>query len=83
VKEAEVEEREMEYIRQVDAKEINKEKFQELVNELYLERAMGESIAEGLATMQDEDIGESEQEELAEEEPAVAAVAVVRATLLT
>jgi hypothetical protein len=43
--------------------------------ELDLERAMGESIAEGPATMQatiqDEEVGESEQDNLAEEEPVV------------
>jgi hypothetical protein len=62
-KEAEWEEREAEYIRQVDAKEIDEEKFRELVNELDLERAMAESVAEGLAmaqaTTQDEEVGES------------------------
>jgi hypothetical protein len=63
-KEAELEERETEYIRQVDAKEIDDERFQELVNELDLERAMAQSVAEGpamtQATMQDEEVGESE-----------------------
>jgi hypothetical protein len=46
-KEAELEGREMEYIRQVDAKEIDEKKFRELVNELDMERAMAESVAEG------------------------------------
>jgi hypothetical protein len=63
-KEAELEEREAEYIRQLDTKEIDEDRFQELVGELDLERAMGESIAEGpammQATTQDEDFGESE-----------------------
>jgi hypothetical protein len=47
-KEAELDEKEAEYIRQVNAKEIDEDQFRELD----LERAMGESIAEGLATMQ-------------------------------
>jgi hypothetical protein len=63
-KEAEWEKREAEFIRQVDAKEINDEQFRELVNKLDLERAMAESVAEGPATtqvtMQDEEAGESE-----------------------
>jgi hypothetical protein len=65
----------VEYIRQVNAKEIDEDWFQELVAELDMERAMGESIAEGLATMQamtqDEEVGESERDESAEEEPKV------------
>jgi hypothetical protein len=69
-KEAELEEREMEYIRQVDAKEIDEVQFRELVNELDMERAMAESVAEGPATTQDEEVGESEREESTEEEPA-------------
>jgi hypothetical protein len=44
------------------------------VGELDLERAMGESVAEGpamtQAMTQDEEIGESEWDELVEEEPA-------------
>jgi hypothetical protein len=40
-KEAELDEREVEYIRQVDVKEIDEEKFWESVSELDLERAMG------------------------------------------
>jgi hypothetical protein len=36
----------------VDAKEIDNERFWELVNELDLERAMAESVAEGPATTQ-------------------------------
>jgi hypothetical protein len=60
-----------------NAKEIDEEKFQELVNELDLERVMGESVMGGLATTQDEDVGESEREESAEEEPAAAEKAVV------
>jgi hypothetical protein len=59
-KEAEWEEREAELIQQVEAKEINDERFRELVNELDLERAMAESVAEGPATMQDEEVKESE-----------------------
>jgi hypothetical protein len=69
-KEAEWEKREAEFIRQVDAKEIDDEQFRELVNELDLERAMAESIAEGpattQATTQDGEVGESEREESAE-----------------
>jgi hypothetical protein len=49
-KEAEWEKREAEFIRQVDVKEIDNERFWELVNELDLERAMAESVAEGPAT---------------------------------
>jgi hypothetical protein len=56
----------------LDAKEINEEKFRELIGELDLERAMGESVAEGPAMTQDEEVGESEREESAEEEPAAA-----------
>jgi hypothetical protein len=52
-KEAELEVREDEYIKQLDAKEIDEEWFRELVNELDLERAMAESIAEGPATTPD------------------------------
>jgi hypothetical protein len=80
-KEAEWEKREAEFIRQVDAKEIDDERFRELVNELNLERAMAESVAEGLATTQDEEFGESEWEESAEEEPAVAEKAVESSTV--
>jgi negative regulator of genetic competence, sporulation and motility len=84
-KEADLEEREMEYIRQVDAKEIDEEKFWELVNELDMERAIAESVAEGPATMQvttqDEEVGESEREESAEEEPAAAEVVVESSTV--
>jgi hypothetical protein len=63
-KEAELDKRETEYIRQMNAKEIDEDKFRELVGELDLERAMGESIAEGpammQATTQDEGARESE-----------------------
>jgi hypothetical protein len=82
-KEAEWEKREAEFIRQVEAKEIDDERFRELVNELDLERAMAESVTEGLATTQattqDEEVGESEREESAEEEPA--AVEIVAESL--
>jgi hypothetical protein len=44
--------KEAEYIRQVNVKEISEDQFWELVAELDLERAMGESVAEGLATTQ-------------------------------
>jgi hypothetical protein len=84
-KEAELEEREMEYIRQVDAKEIDEVQFRELVNELDMERTMAESVAEGPATMQattqDKEVGESEREESAEEEPAAAEKAVESSTV--
>jgi hypothetical protein len=40
VKETELDEREAEYIKQMNAKEINEDWFWELVAELYLERAM-------------------------------------------
>jgi hypothetical protein len=72
-KEAELDEKEAKYIRQVNAKEIDKDRFQELVAELDLERAMGESIVEGPATIQattqDKEVGESKWDKLAEEEP--------------
>jgi hypothetical protein len=80
-KEAELEEREAEYIWQVDTKEIDEEKFWELVGELDLERAMAESIVEGLATTQDEEVGESEQDELAEEAPEAAEKVVESSTV--
>jgi hypothetical protein len=84
-KEAEWEEREVEFIWQVDMKEIDDERFWELVNELDLERAMAESVAEGPATMQvttqDGEVGESEREESAEEGPAAAEVAVASSTV--
>jgi hypothetical protein len=65
----------------VDAKEIDDERFQELVNELDLERAMAESVAEGPATTQDNKVGESEREESAKEEPAAAEKAVESSTV--
>jgi hypothetical protein len=80
-KEAEWEKREAEFIRQVEAKEINDEWFWELVNELDLERAMAESVAEGPATTQDGEVGESEREESAEEEPAAAERVVESSTV--
>jgi hypothetical protein len=84
-KEAEWEEREAELIRQVEAKEIDDERFRELVNELDLERAMAESVAEGpattQATTQNEEVGESEREESVEEEPAAAEKAVESSTV--
>jgi hypothetical protein len=80
-KEAEWEEREVELIRQVEAKEIDDERFRKLVNELDLERAMAESVAEGPATTQDGEVGESEREESAEEEPAAAERAVESSTV--
>jgi hypothetical protein len=84
-KEAEWEEKEAELIWQVDAKEIDDERFRELVNELDLERAMAESVAEGPATMQvttqDGEVGESEREESAEEGPAAAEVVVESSTV--
>jgi hypothetical protein len=75
----------VELIRQVEAKEIDDERFRKLVNELDLERAMAESVAEGLVTMQattqDGEVGESEWEESAEEEPAAAERAVESSTV--
>jgi hypothetical protein len=69
----------------VDAKEIDDEQFQELVNELDLERAMAESVAEGPATMQattqDGEVGESKREESVEEGLAAAEVAVESSTV--
>jgi hypothetical protein len=66
---------------QLDVKEIDEEQFRELVGKLDLERAMGESVVEGPATMQDKEVGESEQEESAEEEPAVAEKVVESLTI--
>jgi hypothetical protein len=81
----ELEEKEAEYIRQMNAKEINKDQFLELVGELDLERVMGESVVEGpattQATTQDEETGESEQEESVEEEPVAAEKAVESSTV--
>jgi hypothetical protein len=69
----------------MNVKEIDEDKFRELVGELDLERAMGESIAEGPAmtqvTTQDKDIRESEQEESADKEPVAAAKAVESSTI--
>jgi hypothetical protein len=83
--EAEWEEKEAELIRQVEAKEIDDEWFRELVNELDLERAMAESVAEGpattQATTQDGEVGESEREESAGEGPAAAEVVVESSTV--
>jgi hypothetical protein len=77
--------KEAEYIRQVNLKEIDEDQFWELVAELDLERAIGESIAEGpamtQATMQDEEVGESERDELVEEEPEVVVVLVESLTV--
>jgi hypothetical protein len=84
-KEVEWEKREAEFIRQVEAKEIDDERFRELVNELDLERAMAESVAEGpattQATTQDGEVGESEREESAEEEPAAAEIVAESSTV--
>jgi hypothetical protein len=84
-KEAELDEREVEYNQQMNEKEIDEDKFRELIGELDLERAMGESVAEGLATTQvttqDEEIRESKQEESAEEEPVAAEKAVGSSTV--
>jgi hypothetical protein len=84
-KEAEWEEREAELIRQVEAKEIDDERFRELVNELDLEWVMAESVTEGpvttQATTQDEEVGESEREESAEEGPAAAEIVVESSTV--
>jgi hypothetical protein len=80
-KESALEEKEEEYIRQLNAKEIDEEKFRELIGELDLERAMGESVAECPATTQDEEVGESEREESAEEEPVAAEKGVESSTV--
>jgi hypothetical protein len=69
----------------MNKKEIDEDKFWELVGELYLERAMGESVAAGPVTMQattqDEEVKESEREESAEEEPAVVEKGVESSTV--
>jgi hypothetical protein len=84
-KEAELEAREEEYIRQLEAKEIDEERFCEFIGELDMERVMAESVVEGpamtQATTQDEDIGESEREESAEEEPVAAEKVVELSTV--
>jgi hypothetical protein len=80
-KEAQLEAREDKYIKQLDANEIDEARFRELIGELDLERAMGESVVEGPATTQDEEVGESEREELAEEEPAEAEKGVELSTV--
>jgi hypothetical protein len=81
----ELEEKEAKYIRQLNEKVIDVEKFRELIGELDMERAMGESVAEGpattQATTQDEEVGESEREESAQEEPEAAAVVVESSTV--
>jgi hypothetical protein len=65
----------------VEAKEIDDEQFLNLVNEIDLERAMAESVAEGPATTQDGEVGESEWEESAEEEPAAVEILVESSTV--
>jgi hypothetical protein len=74
-------EKEAEYIQQVNAKEIDEARFWELVSELDLERTMGESIAEGPATTQDEEVGEREWDESVEEEPEVAKKVIESSTV--
>jgi hypothetical protein len=80
-----LEAREEEYIKQLDMRQIDGERFRELIGELDLERVMAESVAEGpamtQATTQDEDAGESEWEESAEEEPAAAEKGVESSTV--
>jgi hypothetical protein len=56
-------------------------RFQDLVGELDMEKAMGESVAEGPAITQDEEAGESERDEEAEEEPESAAKVVESSTV--
>jgi hypothetical protein len=80
-KEAELHEKEEEYIQQMNVKKIDEGKFWELVNKLDLERTMAASVAEGPATMQDEEAGESEREESAEEAPEAAAAVVESSTV--
>jgi hypothetical protein len=84
-KEAELDEKEAEYIRQVNTKEIDEDWFWELVGELDLERTIGESIVEGPATMQattqDEEVGESEWDKLAEKALEVAEKVVESSTI--
>jgi hypothetical protein len=81
----ELEEKEAEYIQQLNEKVIDVEKFRELIGELDMQRAMGESVVEGPATMQattqDKEVGESEREESTQEEPEVAAVVVESSTV--
>jgi hypothetical protein len=75
----------VEYIRQVNAKEIDEAWFWELVVELDIERAMGESIVEEpamtQAMMQDEEVGESKWDESAKEEPEVVEKVVESSTV--
>jgi hypothetical protein len=86
-KEAELDEKEVELIRQVNVKEVNKQQFRELVGELDLERAMEESMAKGPPTMQattqDEDVGESKWYGSVGEEEPEAAEAMIAAEALT
>jgi hypothetical protein len=81
-----LDEKEDEYIQQMNVKEIDEGKFWELVNELDLERAMAVSVTEGPATAQamtqDEEAGDSEWEELAEE-ALEAVVAVVESSTVS
>jgi hypothetical protein len=70
----------------VNVKEINEDQFWELVAELDMERAMGESVVEGPATMQattqDEEVGASEWDEsVGEEEPEMVVVVVESSTI--
>jgi hypothetical protein len=83
---ADLDEKEAEYIRQVNTKEIDEDQFREPVAELDMERAMGESVTEGPATTQvttqDEEVGESKRDELVgEEEPKAVAKAVESSTI--
>jgi hypothetical protein len=80
-KEAELDEKEEEYIQPMNAKEIDKKQFRELIGELDLERGMALSVTEGPAMTQDEEVGESEQEESVEEEPAAVEKAVESSTV--
>jgi hypothetical protein len=77
----ELDEKEAEYIRQVNVKEIDEAWFRELVSELDLERAMGVSVVGGLAMMQDKEVGESKWDESVEEEPEVVAKVIELSTI--
>jgi hypothetical protein len=65
----------------MNVKEIDEKRFRELIGELDLERRMALSVAEGLATTQDEEVGESEREESTEEELAAAEKVVESSTV--
>jgi hypothetical protein len=65
----------------MNVKKIDEDRFWKLVAKLDLERAMGESVMQGPAMMQDEEIRESKREEPVEEELAAAVKAIESSTI--